>query len=55
MRWSMWRTVRDTGVWQYQEHRWSKARRAVKVTDDLQQVDDAWLCGGEFGWTMRQM
>ncbi len=40
-----WETVRDSGVWIYQENRLTDARRVIYVGPGYQPLDDYWLKG----------
>lgn len=41
-----WRTVRDTGVWRYQENRATARRRVLPAGGGHQPVDRSWLEAG---------
>ena len=44
--WFAWRTVRDSGVWLYEENTVTGARRVSRIGGGHQPQDLTWLSGG---------
>lgn len=51
----LWKSIRKTEAYDYQQHRLTGARRAVKLRDDARWPNHKdWLNGGSFGAPARE-